>query len=222
MAALINPLAAHLFANNAPRFDLSRQQLLELPLQEPLVGTNLPRSATLSAYRVTPNVIRRWDQFPNLVIQYYRAVPQADKSARIGFITDANRIYNTVAAFVVSNEDQVKLVIDQQAVVFHQMITTSINGQPSPSDVHSQIERFSPGMQLAGWSDYLFLVGDRTRVSAVMEGKNPWKVTPVQITEVLNGMYTHANLVLNERDRPHWHRPCWSSCCGTDLWVYGS
>jgi len=68
MAALINPFAAHLFANNAPQFDLSRQQLLELPWQELQIGSNLPRSATFSAYRVTPNVIHRWDQFPHLVV----------------------------------------------------------------------------------------------------------------------------------------------------------
>ena len=217
MAALINPLAAHLFANNAPQFDLSRQQLLELPLQEPQISTNLPRSLSFRPTGLPRTSFIAGIQFPHLVIHYYtQTVPQADKLARIGFITDANGIYNTVAAQVVSNEDQVKLVIDQQAVVFHQISTTSINGQPSPSDVHSQIERFLPGMRLAGWSDYLFRSEDKSWVSAVMEGKNPWKVTPAQITEVLNGMCTHADFVFNERDRPNWRRPCRSPCGGTD------
>jgi hypothetical protein len=208
MAALVNPITAQLFGNNTPQFDLSRRQLLELPLQEPIVGTNLPRSTTFSAYRVSPNIIRTWDNFPRLVIQYYANVPEADKIARIGFITDANLIYNTVAAQVVSNEDHIKSVIDQQPVRFHQMVTTSINGQDPPSDIHSQIERFSSGMRLAGWSDYFFRSADKTRVSAVMEGKNPWKVTPSKITEVLNGIFTNPDFALNERDGTRCGRPC--------------
>jgi hypothetical protein len=199
MATLVNPIVAGLYGNVIPQFDLSRQQLLAFPLQEPRVGTNLPQTTTLSAYRVSPNVIRTWDDFPQLVAQYHaQIVPQADKVAQIGFIVEANSIYNAAAAQVVSNEDQIKTVIDLQPVRFHQMLTTSINGQPSPSDMHSQIERFSTsGMGFVGWSDYYFSSADKTRATVMMEGKNPWKVTPTKITEVLNGIYPYSLLCIN-------------------------
>lgn len=196
MALIVPPIAAGWLGQNVPQFDVSRQMLLEQPLQLPQIGQRLPQSSTLSAYRVRPNAIHRWDDFPALVTQYHGHIPQADKLAGIGFMLNVIDTYNHVRAQVVSSESRVKAVIDAMPIRFHEMLTTSNNGQPLPSDVHSMIQRYEPAMRMAGWPDYIFWAADGTRSTVMMDGKNPWKVTPVSIDQVLDGIPTLTHLLM--------------------------
>lgn len=185
----IHPLAAG-FLQNAPLLDVSRQQILELELQEPQIGLPLTQASTLSAYRVGPNVVHRWDDFAARVIQYYtQVVTQADKLALIAMSGEINSIYNNVGLEVIENEGDVKAMIDREPMRFHQMLTSTGDGQPLPSDVHSELKRFAYGMRMAGWSDYYFRSADMTRPTVMMEGKCPWKVTPESIEQVLDGIF---------------------------------
>jgi hypothetical protein len=174
---------------NAPQLDTPRQQILDTELQQPQIGTSLPQGSTWSAYRVRPNVILPWDDFSGHVTQYCtQFVTQADKVALVARSGEVLGIYENVAADVVYSETTVKVSLDREPIRFHQMITTSTNGQPLPSDIHSQIQRFDPGARMSGWSDYFFRSADGLRVTAMLEGKNPWKVTPTSIDQVLNGI----------------------------------
>jgi hypothetical protein len=185
----IHPLAAG-FLQNAPQLDVSRQQILDLQLQEPQIGFPLTNASTLSAYRVGPNVVYRWDDFAGQAIQYLtQVVPQADKLALIAMSGEVNSIYNNVGLEVIENEGDVKAMIDREPMRFHQMLTSTGDGQPLPSDRHSELKRFAYGMRLAGWSDYFFRSADMTRPTVMMEGKCPWKVTPESIEQVLNGTF---------------------------------
>jgi hypothetical protein len=178
-----------LVGQNAPQLDTSRQQILDTELQQPQIGTQLPQGSTWSAYRVRPNVILPWDDFPGLVTEYYaQTVTQADKLALVAVSGEVLMIYQNVAADVAYSETTVKVNLDREPIRFHQMLTTSINGQPLPSDIHSQIQRFDPGLRMSGWSDYFFRSADGLRQTAMLEGKNPWKVTPTSIDQVLNGI----------------------------------
>jgi hypothetical protein len=177
-----------------PQFDITRQELLGQPLQPPQVGQGrLPLSSTLSPYRVRPNAIHRWDDFPTLVADYHtRFVTQADKLAQIGTQSNVIAIYAHVRRYIISSESHVKKILDAMPVLFHEMITTSSMGQALPSDAHSQILRYDPNLRTAGWPDFVFLSTDGTRATVMMDAKNPWKVTPTSIEQVLNG-----NTVLN-------------------------
>lgn len=198
--AIINPIAAHLFPEaRIQQFDLNREQLLTLPMQVFSIAAQVTRSATFSAYRVRWNTLHMWDDFGPLVAEYWaNTVSEEDKAALIEYRTSLNNVYNRVAGTIVSTEEQVKQVIYSQPVSFHQTATTSLLGQPSPSDAHSQIEYYPARLGLAGWADFVFYDAQRTRITAVMEGKNPWRVTPVQIDEVLNGSCSHSHLMLME------------------------
>jgi hypothetical protein len=196
--ATINPIAAHLFPEACiQHFDLSREQLLTLPMQVFNVAGQVTRSATFSAYRVRWNTLHAWDDFGTLVTEYWaNTVSEEDKAALIEYRTSLNNVYNRAAGAIVSTEEHVKQAIYSQPVAFHQTATTSLLGQPSPSDAHSQIEYYPARLGLAGWADFVFCDAQRTRVTAVMEGKNPWRITPAQINEVLNDSFSQPDFLL--------------------------
>jgi hypothetical protein len=176
------------FGQSVRPFDLSRQQLLETPLQTPLVEIRLQKGSTLSPWRLRPNVIHHWDDFAALVIEYHaQTVTQADKQALVCFMTDVFQIYTFVRNEVVNSESTVKSVIDREPEQFHYWLTTTAGGQPKTSDVHSAMQKHDPELPTSGWSDYIFIAADGTRLTIMMECKIPWKVTPTSINQVLNG-----------------------------------
>jgi hypothetical protein len=67
--------------------------------------------------------------------------------------------------------------------------TRSDNGQQLPTDAHSEILQYQAGgMGLFSEPDYYFKDTTGQCVTAVMDAKTLWEVTPQQILVVLNGI----------------------------------
>jgi hypothetical protein len=112
-----------------------------------------------------------------------------DKAALVFWILSVTQIggaYNNISA---SNETGVRRALDILPFAFHQAATMSVNGQPRPTDVHSDITPFQMGWNFEGEPDYIFWSHANQRITAVVDAKKPWTVRPRDIAAVLNGHY---------------------------------
>lgn len=190
MAAPANPWAP-------VAFDLSREYILTSPTPPIRVANVVTNSTTRSRFRLHWNWIAPWDDFGGLVQQYWNdVVPQIDKQRNV-YAQSAyfDMLQNVATDFRVSNEGKIKVCIDMFVVNVHSAAATGRNGAPRPSYRHSRLLRWEQGFDinnnLAGIPDFVMMSeyadGELPgRITAMLEAKNPWQVTPALIDSVIN------------------------------------
>ena len=175
-------------------FDLSRDFVLTHSTPPVAVANVLTNSTTQSVYRLHWNTITPWNGFGNTVIQYWNAVPQHDKQENVitqGAYADH---FQSVGFSQAGNEGNIKALIDLFVQSVHSSAANGRNGAPRPSDRHSKLLRWEPGVEAnahAGIPDFVMIseYGHHPhRVTAMMEAKNPWQVTPALIDQVIRGI----------------------------------
>ena len=188
MAAAFDPWAQQIF-------NISREFILSYPTPPIQIAHRVTRSTTRSVYRLQWNWIASWDNFGALVHHYWNnIVTQNDKQTNVytqGAYTD--RVQGVAMLNTNANEGDIKGRIDAFVVPVHTAAANGLNGAPRPSDLHSLMQRWEPGVQanqLAGIPDFVFAAeqGNPRRVTAVFEVKNPWHVTPARIEEVISSI----------------------------------
>ena len=99
----------------------------------------------------------------------------------------------SVATFTrVANEGDVKGRIQEFVVPVHSAAANGLNGAPRPTDQHSKLQRWEQGVEannLAGIPDFVMATEygiPPRRITAMLEVKNPWQVTPARIDAVIN------------------------------------
>jgi hypothetical protein len=171
--------------------NVTREGLLNVSLPPLRAGDQPSISSTRSRYRLHWNQLFLWQGFEQSVVDYWDAVPPGDKNAVV-----ANNMLLSGAWQNVMNdarllaEGDIKACIDKCPVEFHSAAANGANGAPAPTDLHSSIHRCGQGAAgwgLAGVPDFVMYHAANPRVTALVEVKNPWLVTPLQIDEVING-----------------------------------
>jgi hypothetical protein len=121
-------------------------------------------------------------------LHYWGTVPQADKTALVCTFAAVTSIFNAYRGIVAVSEEGIKLALATLPFRFHTQATRSDDGQPLPSDHHSDIVPFEPGWSFIGNPDYFFFSSRQRRITAVLDAKKPWSVTPQQISDLLDGI----------------------------------
>ena len=177
-------------------FNLSREYILSSPTPPIHIADIVSQSTTRSAYRLHWNTIALWGNFGDLVQQYWNpVVTQADKQQFV-FTQDGYRlIVQTLASGMrIANEDITKVCIDTFPVTILAAAANGLNGAARPSDQHSKLERWAQGIEgtaVAGIPDFVMsteYMDPPRRITAVVEVKNPWHVTPERIDAVINSI----------------------------------
>jgi hypothetical protein len=187
MAAQYNPLAQ-------PLFDLSRDFILTYPTPPITVSNVLTNSTTRSVYRLRWNTIMPWNDFGARVIQYLATVPQDDKQANVITQGEYSGRYQRVMNSPAGNEGLVKALVGDFIEPIHSAAANGLNGAPRPSDRHSKLQRWEQGIEAnaqAGIPDFVMITEYGhlpRRVTAMMEVKNPWQVTPALVDQVIHSI----------------------------------
>ena len=169
-------------------FDVSREGLLTLDLPVLSQHHNVAVGNTVSTHGVYPDHIAEWHEFPQEVIQYWATqVTQNDKAAMIHSWQSVLWSLNTYYRHRAWDEEVVGTALWSLPFAFHRVATRDDSGQPRPSDQHSDIISFQPGWNFLGRPDYFFHSPPQRRITAVVDAKKPWSVTPLEIDAVLNG-----------------------------------
>jgi hypothetical protein len=177
-----------------PIFDLSRDFVLTYSTPAVTLSDVLTSSTTQSVYRLHWNTIALWNDFGPQVIQYWNAVPQFDKQSNVMTRTAYGDRFQAVGYSTAGNEGDVKALVNEFVQPVHSAAANGRNGAPRPSDRHSKLQRWEPGVEAnaqAGIPDFVMITeyGNLPRrVTAMMEVKNPWQVTPALIDQVILGI----------------------------------
>jgi hypothetical protein len=211
-------------------FDLSRRFILTNPTPPIQVGNELTNSTTRSTYRLHWNWLALWDNFGALVNQYWNnVVPQANKQSNVFTQGEYSGIVQDVATFIrVGNEGDVKGRIQAFVVPVHSAAANGRNGAPRPSDRHSILQRWEQGVEannLAGIPDFVMATEygiPSRRLTAILEVKNPWQVTPARIDAVINStLHCHNQLIYTRPSSPC-REPSRTSSGRTTFWLHGA
>lgn len=197
MAAQYDPWAIQ-------NFDLSRGFILTNPTPPIQVANLLANSTTRSTYRLHWNWLALWDDFGALVHEYWNnVVPQADKQSNVYTQASYRDRVQRVATFSrVANEGDVKGRIQEFVEPVHSAAANGLNGAPRPTDQHSRMQRWEQGVEannLAGIPDFVMATEygiPPRRITAMLEVKNPWQVTPARIDAVINSTLHCPNALI--------------------------
>src|SRR5207248_2827790 len=91
-------------------------------------------------------------------------------------------------------EGNIRVCIDKFVVDIHSAAANGLNGAARPTDQHSKLQRWEQGVEannLAGIPDFVMVTeyGNLPRrITAMLEIKNPWQVTPALINAVINSI----------------------------------
>ena len=177
-------------------FNLCRGDILTYPIPPVQLANELTRSTTRSTYRLHWNQLALWENFGAHVHHYWNnVVPQADKQSSVFTQGEYSGIVQRVATFRrVGNEGDVKGRIQDFVVPVHAAVANGLNHAPRPSDRHSVFQRWEQSVEansLAGIPDFAMATEygiPRRRITALIEVKNPWQVTPALIDAAINSI----------------------------------
>jgi len=125
------------------------------------------------------DTIAVWYDFAPRVIQYWNAFPQVDKQSNVMTRTTYGERLQVVGNSAAGNEGDVKAVANEFIHPVHSAAANGRNGTPRPSDPHSKLQRWEPGVEAnaqAGIPDFLMIAeyGYPPRwVTVMVEVKNP-------------------------------------------------
>jgi hypothetical protein len=169
-------------------FNLTRWQVLALQLPSVGIGNRPSTASTTSPFRLRWTQLDQWANFGNEVVTYCnQLMPPLDRIAHIGNLESLSEHFIQVRLSDVTSEPEVKAMMEALPIYCHHKVANNMYGEPLPTDAHSLIYRNrAGGYGLLGKVDFVF-ASRLGRVTAVMEAKNPWMITPAGIDEVLNG-----------------------------------
>ena len=151
-------------------------------------------SVTKSRHRMRWRTLHRWNTFENDVINYFiTQFTVGDRQSLIMSAEGLRQLFASVNNRPANTEEQVKAYLLQFVMEVHNIAARGENGAPLPSDFHASIVRVAAGAGnygLVGIPDFAMYHGEQQRICLLGEAKNPWNVTPQQITEVLNGTFS--------------------------------
>ena len=215
-------MAVQWFPGGPTVFNLDRSNLLASPFPPFLAGPQAATSSTTSRYRLRWNRLNIWNDFPNQVIAHWNSVPPHDRNALVATQNELQGRWQSIAENPrILNEDDVKACIREYPLICHGHAANSHRGAPLPSDAHATFYPCGGGAgswNLAGVPD--FVLHYVNTVTALIEAKNPWLVTPQSINEVLNG-FALAFSMLTNRHCSDRRRTSGSSCNGANIWLHG-
>jgi hypothetical protein len=169
-------------------FTVSRESLLGCFLPPFQAGDQPTTSTTTCRYRLRWNELRLSNNFEDLVVAYWNTVSLEDRAAYVTSQIIVQDRWQVIANDQrILSEDDIKVSIDLYPSHFHRIAANGQHGAPLPIDDHSSISRCTLGAAqwgLVGVPD--FVMHGLNRVTALMEVKNPWLVTPQQIDEVID------------------------------------
>jgi hypothetical protein len=186
MAAGYNPWAA-------PPFDAYRNDILTRSTPPVTISDLRTSSTTQSVYRLRWNTIVPWNDFGARVIYYWNAVPQVDKQVNVMTEAEYGARFRDVGNSTAGNEGDIKALINEFIQPVHSSAANGRDGAPRPSDRHSMLqhwERVETNTQ-AGIPDFVMITeygNPPRRVTAMVEVKNPWQVTPALIDQVIQSI----------------------------------
>ena len=174
-------------------FNLSRDFILTYPTPIIQVADRVTASTTKSTYRLHWNSIGLWPDFSAQVIAYWNAVPPNDKQSNV-YTQDAytNRFQAVSSGFSqAANEGNVKDLLHTFVTDVQNAAANGLHGAPRPSDRHSRLQKWEHGVEanaVAGVPDLVMVTehaANPRRITAILEVKNPWQVTPALVDEVI-------------------------------------
>lgn len=176
-------------------FDLTRDVVLSYPMPTIQVADIHSLSTTHSTYRLHWNTLEEWRDFGDLVIAYWNTVPQTDKTSMVFASGEFSGRYQRVssALFAAANEGMVRNLHGEFVIPVQNNAANGINNAPLPSDRHSRLQQWDQGVEanaLAGMPDCVMASdfghpGYLRRITAMIEIKNPWQVTPALVDQVI-------------------------------------
>jgi hypothetical protein len=112
-------------------------------------------------------------------------MPYFDTIASVGHLQSLSQHFIQIRRSTASSEPQVKALMEALPIYCHNITANNMYGEPLPTDAHSVIHRNEEN-NLVGKVDFVFK-SSLGHVTAVMEAKNPWRIYPAGIDEVLDG-----------------------------------
>ena len=168
-------------------FNVTRENILGYFLPPFRAGDQPSTSTTTSRYRLRWNQLDIWTNFADRVSEYWDTVSQADREALVVNQVQLQHMWQSIANNPrILTEDDIKACVDLYPIACHRSAANGAMGAPLPSDYHSVADRCTLGAGqwgLSGAPD--FVMHHLDRVTALMEVKNPWLVTPQKIDEVI-------------------------------------
>lgn len=139
------------------------------------------------------NYIAEWPKFHGSVTTYWATeVPNEDKMALVVNQRHYQGQWLAVTATPEGmTEADIKLGFEAFPAQIQNYLGIGLHGVPLPSDLHSKIHHCAAGAvnyRLVGTPDFVLLNNTTNRVTALVEVKTPWLVTPAQIDAVIDGM----------------------------------
>jgi hypothetical protein len=128
-------------------FDLSRDDALTHSTPPITVSNLWTNSTTRSAYRLHWDTIAVWNDFGARVNQYWTVVPQVDKQSNVMTRTAYGDRFQAVSTSAAGNEGDVKALVNEFIQPVHSAATNRHDRAPCPSDPHSKLQRWEPGVE---------------------------------------------------------------------------
>ena len=185
-------------------FNVNRTTLLGHPLPPFRAGDQPSSSTTTTRYRLRWHQLHIWNDFADQVVAYWNSVPPHDRNAMVATQNELQGRWQRIANNPrILNESDVTFCVQLYPLDFHSYAANGEAGAPMPTDAHSAFYPCGLGASswnLAGVPD--FVMHYINRVTALIEVKNPWLVTPQRINEVLNGLTPHTSAMLTTGTAP--------------------
>ena len=112
-------------------------------------------------------------------------VPEGDKQTNVYTQAEYRGRVQIVATNArAANEGDIKGILNTFVTEVHSAAANGLNDAPRPTDRHSELHRWEQGVEanrLAGIPDFVMATEyghNPRRVTAVVEVKNPWQITP--------------------------------------------
>lgn len=157
-------------------------------LETPRVHPQPSPGTTTSRYRARWCTLRHWTNFEDSLVDYWaNTVTQADKATLFAHHLAVERAINRARRIQLKTEADVSNYLNALPLYLLEDATTDDNGQTPPLDLHSRIVNNNGLSHMAGVVDFVFVRPTDNEITALMEIKKPWKVTPKSIDEVLAG-----------------------------------
>lgn len=172
-------------------FDTRRDVTLNVPLPALQAGANPSISTTRARHRLRWNHLHEWQNFDQYVLAYWnQQFVENDKPVLVANLGSIQVAYSRAANGLYLTESNISDALMFLPAMLHQYAANGEDGAPLPSDVHSKFFRCSQGagsFGLVGVPDFV-LRSANSRITALLEVKNPWLVTPQQIDQVIDGI----------------------------------
>jgi hypothetical protein len=174
-------------------FDLTREFVLTYPTPTIQVTEWPTVSTTPPVFRLHWNTLEEWRDFGDRVIEYWNnTVTPNDKQSFVSTQGEYVGRYRG-ASWKAAMGGNVKSLYDDFITAVQDSAANGRNNAHLPSDRHSRLQRGDQGVEanaLAGIPDCVMVsdFGYPRRFTAVIEIRDPWRVTPDLVDQVIQSI----------------------------------